>query len=240
MDLEEGGPERFEGRGQPGAGRALRAFYWLLAVLGLGLLLASGFGVPLAVISTVNDWSTHVDVTIEPVEAVDVTIRPSARGRERTIHLDSVGGRSFDPPFGSKSPQGAVVLHSLRGSVDVAARDDDTRNVLALAFIAKLALAWVVVINLERLVESAKAGNPFDRRNLRRLRFVGAAVLAYPVGADVVRRILQHTLEADLPVRVRVDVLGFWPCVTIAVGMFALAEVFRRGAELREFEEFTV
>ena len=124
-------------------------------------------------------------------------------------------------------------------NVHVPTDDRDTRVVMAASLLLAIALAWAALLSLRGVVRSARDGNPFDRRNVGRLRILGAVLLAVPVVIGICNRLIEGAFEADAlhPSLARVDAL---PVIVAAVGAFALAEVFREGAALRELEQTTI
>ncbi|HSP29487.1 MAG TPA: DUF2975 domain-containing protein [Ilumatobacteraceae bacterium] len=118
--------------------------------------------------------------------------------------------------------------------------DSDTRVLLSGSGLVLLALAWAATLNLFRIVRAAADGDPFAPSNAGRLRMIAATVLAVPVVGGVTVQVLDATLDSDpavTPLSPGVAWLGF---VVVSLGLFALAEVFRQGADLRQFEMETV
>jgi len=118
--------------------------------------------------------------------------------------------------------------------------DSDTRVLLSGSGLVLLALAWAATLNLFRIVRAAADGDPFAPSNAGRLRVIAAAVLGVPVVGGVTVQLLDATLDSDpavTPLSPGVAWLGF---VVVSLGLFALAEVFRQGADLRQFEMETV
>ena len=118
--------------------------------------------------------------------------------------------------------------------------DFDTRALLSVAGTSLLALTWAVAVSLYRIVRTAAKNDPFAPANVVRLRTVAASILLVPVVGEITVQVLRRTLDSDppmVPVSPGWAWLGF---VVVALGVFALAEVFGSGAELREFEMETV
>lgn len=138
------------------------------------------------------------------------------------------------PRCRTKSSAANVVVN-----VHVPKADRDTRAVVAIATLGAIALGWVGLITLRRVVGSARDGEPFDARNVGRLRMLGTVLLAVPLLATLGNRVLENTFDAaDLNPRfATVDV---WLILVIAFSVFALAEVFRQGTALRELEQTTI
>lgn len=118
-------------------------------------------------------------------------------------------------------------------------RDDrDSRQVVAFGFLAVIALWWVGLLALRGVVRSARDGNPFDERNIGRLRRL-AGIIATPLLVGLLNRLLESTFDSQIvtPRLARVDTV---PLVLIGVVVLALAEVFREGAALRDLEASTI
>lgn len=118
--------------------------------------------------------------------------------------------------------------------------DFDTRVLLSGAGLVVLALAWATTINLFRIVRAAADGDPFAPSNAARLRLIAAAVIAVPVVGGVTVQLLDTTLDSDPPVTPLSPGLAWLGFVVVSLGLFALAEVFSQGADLRQFEMETV
>ena len=73
--------------------------------------------------------------------------------------------------------------------------DTDTRIVGIAGAVVALALTWVLLVSLRRMVASAVDGEPFDGRNVRRLRVLGAVLLAAPVLVYAWTRLLNATFD---------------------------------------------
>jgi hypothetical protein len=124
--------------------------------------------------------------------------------------------------------------------VRVDREDTDSRVVLAVAGVVLLGICWVGLTSLTRVVRSARAGDPFDHRNVVRLRWLSGAVLALPVVNGAVTRVLNGTLEMQAPVTVVARGPRWWMYGLIALALLALSEVFAVGSSLRDFERETV
>jgi hypothetical protein len=91
---------------------------------------------------------------------------------------------------------------------------------------------------LRAVVASARAGDPFVAANVRRLRIVGVLALVHAalsvarVGVDVA---LQDHLGTE-----RVAEGGGTYQVALAIVVFAVAEIWQRGVELRDEQQLTV
>lgn len=109
-----------------------------------------------------------------------------------------------------------------------------------LALLPGLLVVALVVVGARLLlgiVRGLRDGDPFTTRNARRLTRLGVLVLVGGLGAQVLGSVVHAELLAQalpggegLP---RSFDLSFWPA-PVAVGIGFLAEVFARGARLRE------
>lgn len=120
-------------------------------------------------------------------------------------------------------------------------RDDtDSRIVGVIGVLALLTLAWVALLQLRRIVGSARHGDPFDPRNVARFRWLAAAALVARLVLEAGERILTRTLDVDIPVEASLARTGWLPVFGAVLGLLALSEIFRTGSELRAFERETV
>jgi hypothetical protein len=129
---------------------------------------------------------------------------------------------------------------SVRADVQVGREDRDTRAVLAGTTAALGLCLWAGLLALRRLVRSGWAGEPFDRHNVRRLRVLGVAVLAWPFITRLGASLVDRTIDSVPEVKADVSGPGWWVTLLVGVGLFALAEVWREGVELRELERETI
>jgi Protein of unknown function (DUF2975) len=218
--------------GEPHAtGRGVRLFDLLLRLLVVLLALVTIASAVLGVAMLAGTGaSLAVPAEVEPPYSVELD--------GASVDVDEAGDSHLEFDRGTGS--------SFLTSVDVGTRiyigkgDTDTRLVLLAAGAACLALAWLGLVNLRRVVRSARRGDPFDERNVARLRWLAAVVISFPVLAVSVSWLVQKSV--DLGPRVEVATWGpsWWVFPAIAVGFLALAEVFRAGSELRELERSTI
>jgi len=124
-------------------------------------------------------------------------------------------------------------------NVHIPRGDRDTRQVVAFGFLAVIALWWVGLLALRGVVRSARDGNPFDERNIGRLRRLAGVIIATPLLVGLLNRLLESTFDSQIvtPRLARVDTV---PLVLIGAVVLALAEVFREGAALRDLEASTI
>jgi hypothetical protein len=98
--------------------------------------------------------------------------------------------------------------------------------------------------NLRRLFQRVRDGAPFDAQNALRVRTVGLLVLALAIikgiGETATSVAVRRGLAADSPLAVRGGIHLDVPLVLFALVLVALAEVFRRGAELEHEQSLVV
>jgi hypothetical protein len=213
--------------------RGLSAFDKLLGVVNLLLALVTVLAVPLLALALTGHASMTVDANLTPPYTVDL-----AGARSVVVTPSWFEYKNF--PIGDeRSTLGDDGLN-VHTKAKIGRDDIDSRIVVATALVVVLTLAWLGLVNLRRIVHSARAGDPFDLRNVNRLRRVAYVVFAVPVIAFVLTRVINHTLESDVPLRVTTPGINAWPYVIVGVGLLALAEVFREGTELRVLERATI
>lgn len=109
---------------------------------------------------------------------------------------------------------------------------------LGLTVAAAVVVAGLLM--LRRVVLSARDGDPFARASVRRLRIAGLCALALPVVGNATERALINAVTVGDAVQLHPDLTPWWPFVLLAAGAFGLAEVFRRGSDLHEFEQLAI
>ena len=174
--------------------------------------------------------------------ALDAELEPPlviAQGQNRwQLEGAQISGTIAEPQavggLGGFSPQ------IVRGQVLVD-RDDGAGSPIHRAGLTAIgALGLVALVALRRIVVSARDGDPFATANIRRLQVAGCCALAIPVVSEATERALVRVVEVGTAVRLDPTLLPWWPFVLLAAGSFALAEIFRRGAELHDFEQLAV
>jgi hypothetical protein len=118
--------------------------------------------------------------------------------------------------------------------------DRDARAVVLAAIGVWVGLGWIGLVNARAIVRSSRQGRPFDPDNVRRLRRIGVAVVAFPVVSWAIRWGLDRTLDVGSPVHVRMAGPTSWVYLVAGLGLLALAEVFREGSRLRALDEATI
>jgi hypothetical protein len=209
----------------PARGRtvALRAFdgLLLLALLSLGPLTML-IGLQLAASLT---GRSHVTVPVSVRPPYDVVF---SDGKEVGVDFPVLREGELREP------------DSVRSEVTVGRDDRDTRAVLAATWALLGGCAWAGLVALRRIVRSAWVSDPFICANVRRLRLLGVVVVAWPVITRVSTRALESTLDVVPLVKPVMVGPGWWPPLLLGLGLFALAEVWRVGVELRTLEQTTV
>ena len=216
----------------PTPGRGLRALD--LAVNGLRVLLIVGtaIAVPLLVLAAIGKGSTYVSGVLDAPYSLAFD-----DGRAITVAGDTTTYENF--AIGEESHT-LTSAPTVTASLRVPDSDRDTRVIIIAMFTGWLAAAWLGLVNLRRLVRSARDGRPFASENPRRLRWLGAAVLSVPIVTGLGNAIAARTIELDVPFSVSVDRGSWLTLIVVGVGLIALAEVFAEAVRLREFEETTI
>ncbi len=215
--------------GQRTSSAGLRLFDLALRILMVVFAIGSVISLPLLA------WGGTVglDVRIDPPYTVGFD-----GGRSMKVDRSDLSYVGF--PDSSHYMPGEPRLHA---KVNVDRADTDTRVASALMIVASIGLAWLGLVNLRRIVRVARDGDPFNARNVIRLRYLAAVVVIFSVVSHVAAAVLDRTLDrtvADPPMHVAMPGIGWWLPLTIGLALFALAEVFRAGCELREFEQATI
>jgi len=111
------------------------------------------------------------------------------------------------------------------------------RTIMAIG-IAAVPIAYVVLKELSRIVESVRDGDPFSAGNAARLRTIAWALLGLELLHLLVVAIASAVSTREVPLRIDggVTVTG-WLAVML---LFVLAQVFREGTRLRDDLEGTV
>ncbi len=206
--------------------RSSRSLLWLDRVLRLiTVIFAVGTVIFIGLLGPlVGSGGVGVDATVaSPLEVAlpdGTTIRVQGDGQvDRSLGLET-----------------AAVHSNLRLGED----DTDSRVVLAASGIAFVVAFWVGLFMTRRIVRSARDGAPFEARNVSRLRLLAAMFAAIPVGAEVSRRLLQSTVDADPRITISIPSPDWGIYLLVALVLLALAEIFREGTALRELDEQTV
>jgi hypothetical protein len=209
-----------------------RALVWLerfllfvTVVFGLGTVLALG-----TLPASLNDAGMGVHATV--VGPYSVTSPSGPAFTQQNHHEVDNDRRRLD--------NGEVEDSSLHVTLRVAPNDRDSRVAMSVGLLAAIALGWVGLVAVRRLVHSARMGDPFNRRNVARLRCLAAVVVAIPAVGWVLNLVLEHTRDWTREFNVDVANIGVAPVLIAALAIVALAEIFREGANLRELEQSTI
>lgn len=217
--------------GRPGG---LRLFDMVLVSLGLVLAAITVAAIPLLALFLTGRGPITVLGQVKPPYSIGfpddrvVVIADEGHVSARVNFAAGEEARHFKEP-----PR---VLASVRLDPE----DTDSRAVLSATIVAFVALAWVGLIKLRGVVRSALRGDPFVPANVARLRWLAACVLTLPVVAWLGTRMLNHTLDVDPTVTVLSRGPSGWTVLVVGFGLLALAEVFGKGSDLRQFESETV
>lgn len=103
----------------------------------------------------------------------------------------------------------------------------------AAGLLALLGFVW-----LRRIVMTARAGDPFVAGNVKRIRALALLAITY-FFVIVARSFVAVAIQAGLNVENPTATLSLMPVVLVVV-LLALSEIWRRGVELREEQQFTV
>jgi hypothetical protein len=198
------------------------------------LLIVSLLLAPLAILALTGHGSITFESRLQPPYRVTFD-----DGRSIKVGDAGTNVEYFNFPEGREGRSLADPLH-VDTKITVGRDDTDTRVILVAAIGALLALSWFVLVSLRRIVQTARAGDPFDPRNANRLRWIAGLGLLAVVVVRVASAVVEHTLEADEPIHIRLAGPSWVLVLTGLLGLLALAEVFREGAELRELERATI
>jgi Protein of unknown function (DUF2975) len=111
------------------------------------------------------------------------------------------------------------------------------RTIMVIGMIG-VPIAFVVLRELLRIVESVRDGDPFNADNAARLQKIAWALLGLEVLHLFVAAIASAVSTKEVPLRLNGDVtLTGWLAVML---LFVLAQVFREGTRLRDDLEGTV
>lgn len=211
-----------------------RALVWLDRLLfvvavffGLGTVIALG-----TVPASLDDAGVGVHATVVGPYSVTSPSGPAFTHSNHEVDNDRrrlVNGRVIE-----------VEDSSLHVTLRVPAEDSDTRLAMSVGLVAAIALGWVGLIAVRRVVHSARVGDPFNRANVARLRCLAAVVVAIPAVGWLLNRRLEQTFDVTYESKIEVVNFGVAPVLIAALAVLALAEIFREGANLRELEQSTI
>jgi hypothetical protein len=210
----------------------LRLFDVVLGIAQVALLAASALAVPLAYLAFTGRGTFTVEAEVDPPYTVEFF-----DGRA----VESSGGSAAWVDF----PMGEEQRYldddpSVRARIKVGRDDIDARLVLATGLGTWLALTWLGLVNVRRIVRAALAGQPFHAANVGRLRWLAVAVFSFPVATTAMMWGLDSRLDTDPPVHVLTPGPSGWVHVAVGLGILALAEIFREGSRLRALDEATI
>jgi hypothetical protein len=102
---------------------------------------------------------------------------------------------------------------------------------------ASLLLLWAAQV-LRDVVRTARDGDPFVAANVRRLRILAGLALGY-LGLAVARPLVAIVIRRHLDLD-RTTVEISWVPLVAALVLFALAQIWQRGVDLRDEQQLTV
>lgn len=216
----------------PVPGRGVRTLDVATGALLILLIVATALAVPLLVLAATGTGTVDVRGVLDAPYRLEFD-----DGRALAVAGDMTSYENF--PIGEESST-LTTQPTITAPLRVSQSDLDTRLVVVAMFAWWVGASWVGLLNLRRLARTARAGDPFAVENVRRLRWLGAAVLSIPITTGVGNAIVARTIELDVPFSVSVDRGSWLTLIIVGIGLFALAEVFAEAVRLREFEEATI
>ncbi|HEU5083170.1 MAG TPA: DUF2975 domain-containing protein [Acidimicrobiales bacterium] len=209
---------------------ALQTLALLLAIT----IVSMAFATLLTALAYVTDSSAAVELEADLVPPLVVTRGEDRWQMEGAQTSVSIADASAVGEFGDFSPE------TVRGTVRVQ-RDDGAGAATYRTGLTVMGLLGIVaLVALRRIVVGARDDRPFSAENVRRLRVAGLCALGIAVAGDATERVLAHVVDVGTAVRLDPELLPWWPFVLLAAGALALAEIFRRGAELHDFEQLAI
>ncbi len=202
-----------------------------------------------ASVSSVLRWAVEVAWYVAIIGAIAVYVEGG-----RAL-IGGPAGLRLDLPIAIELEPAAHEIVSQQLAIE-SARIDDVTGMLKLHVSSRglvavwlvLASAWLgallaVVYQLRKIFRTLAAGDPFVRENASRIRFIGLVivcmelfetllVLGFSYYLRTVLDISSISLQSDFRLSPEILFLGFVFVV--------IAEVFRRGAEMREEQALTV
>ena len=139
-------------------------------------------------------------------------------------------------PLADGLPEGVMLNEAqglVTGTIDLGYRIAWWLTGPAAGLLALLGFVW-----LRRIVTTARFGDPFIASNVNRIRAVAMLAIFYFL-VTVARTFVAVAVQADLDLENPTATLSFTPIV-LAVILLALTEIWRRGVDLREDQQFTV
>jgi hypothetical protein len=212
----------------------LKILDWVLRIATAALVVGTALFVVLVPVVATGHGEVTLPARLDPPFAVEL---PS----EAAILVDGNGRPSVYEgfPIGDEKE---FLNDRLAVATKVTVDDDDadTRAAAMITVVAFFGLTWLGLVNLRRIVQSARAGDPFNRANPGRLRWLAAAVVASGVAVRVAIGVMDARLDEHLPVQLASPGPGLIAYLLVGLGLLALAEIFRSGSELRDFEQATI
>lgn len=230
---------------EPRAGRsgALRWFDGCLRVLAFVLALLTGIGIPFAAVVIAGHGSIELEAEVEDPYTVIFGLPDNGAELPHTPYVGVARDRIVvhgNFPVAGEEKEHVRDAPRVRTRMTVAPEDRDTRVAVVVMVVLLLGLAWVAVGNLRRVVRSAREGNPFEDRNVVRLRCLAGVAVGTRIVTALAANMLDRLADFDVDVRIRDVGPSWWLAVGVALGLLALAEVFGAGHRLQELEDATI
>ncbi len=203
-----------------------RGLLWFDRLLQLlTVIFAVGTVVYAGTVLTGSSGGIGVDATVDPPLVISLDDGPSF-----SLQADGqIENRVLDLEDGE-----------VRATIRLRDADTDARVAVAVSGAAVMAAFWTGLVMTRRIVRSAREGNPFDARNVFRLRVLATLFVLVPAGSEVSSRLLGSAVDADPRVHVSVGSPDWGVFVLVALGLLALAEVFSEGVALRDLDRATI
>jgi len=218
------------------SGRGLRVFDFALSAMLIALSAGTALLLPFLIAQSLG----HGTISVEGV--IDVPYSFSVAGGP-TMEVGADGSTStvWDGPADDQPYEGVRPASGLRATIDLDDGDVDARVIVGGAIVCYVVASWIGLLNLRRVVRSALTGNPFDVRNVGRLRWCAVAALSAPVTGWIMARLFEIALDPSLA-GAKVDLVrpDWGVYVLVGLGLLALAEVFRVGETLQDLERSTI
>lgn len=205
---------------------------FLALLLAIGVVAAAGAAIlNTAVLLAQEGGTVELNASLDPPVVVE-------RGGNRwEVEAMTTSGSIADPDavggLGGFSPQ------TVQGHVLIRPGDGPT-VIYRLGLTVAGAIMVAGLLMLRRVVLSAWDGEPFARSNVRRFRIAGLCALALPAVGNATEWALINAVTVGSAVQLHPDLIPWWPFVLLAAGAFGLAEVFRAGSKLHDFEQLAI
>jgi hypothetical protein len=211
-------------------------FSRLLGVLSVLLLVVTVIAIPATAIIATGRGDMTLGVRLDPPYSIGLDAAepmftdPEDAGRRILVTDDGIAAYENFPA--GKEQDELTDAPRIRAKVHVDRDDRDTRALVLALLIVTVGLGWVALENVRRVVKAARDGRAFDVRNVTRLRWAAAAVVAFPFLARFLYWRVGEALDSTLNVSPNGAGVASLAGLGVGLGLLALAEVFRAGSEL--------